>query len=63
MGDAVERLPVEVCDPQPAFDGDAIAAMFDVGAGVARRFNRIGSAALLIAASPRPKARVVAEAR
>lgn len=36
---------------QPLFDDDAIAALFDVSAGVPRRLNRCASAAMIVAAS------------
>jgi general secretion pathway protein A len=45
------RLDAAGARGQPIFDDDAIAAVFDAGAGVPRRLNRIASAALIVAAS------------
>jgi type II secretory pathway predicted ATPase ExeA len=45
------RLEAAGARGQPVFDDDAVAAMFDVGAGVPRRLNRIASAAMIVAAS------------
>jgi type II secretory pathway predicted ATPase ExeA len=45
------RLDAAGARGQPIFDDAAIAAMFDVGAGVPRRLNRIASAAMIVAAS------------
>ena len=45
------RLDAAGARGQPIFDDDAIAAVFDAGAGVPRRLNRIASAAMIVAAS------------
>lgn len=54
------RLDAAGARGQPLFDDDAIAAVFDAGAGVPRRLNRIASAAMIVAAS-RKKAIVAAQ--
>jgi type II secretory pathway predicted ATPase ExeA len=45
------RLDASGARGQPVFDDDAIAALFDVGAGVPRRLNRAASSAMIVAAS------------
>jgi type II secretory pathway predicted ATPase ExeA len=45
------RLEAAGARGQPIFDDDAVAAVFDAGAGVPRRLNRIASAAMIVAAS------------
>lgn len=54
------RLDAAGARGQPIFDDDALAAVFDAGAGVPRRLNRIASAAMIVAAS-RKKALVAAQ--
>ena len=54
------RLDAAGARGQPIFDDDALAAVFDAGAGVPRRLNRIASAAMIVAAS-RKKAIVAAQ--
>ena len=45
------RLDASGARGQPVFDDDAVAALFDVGAGVPRRLNRAASSAMIVAAS------------
>lgn len=45
------RLDAAGARGQPVFDDGALAAIFEVGAGVPRRLNRIASSAMIVAAS------------
>lgn len=45
------RLEASGAKGTPIFDDDAVAALFEAGAGVPRRLNRAASAAMIVAAS------------
>jgi MSHA biogenesis protein MshM len=60
------RLDAVGARGQPLFDDGAIAALFDVAAGVPRRLNRVASSAMIVAASRKKNiisAQDVADAR